>query len=200
MKNNVSLMLVAAVFAAPLAVHAQNQPQAAVAVVKAPDGGGAAEAVQLQGKIKSVDKKTRSVVIVGPNGNEIQMNLSDEVRNFDQIKVGDIVTLTMMHAIALELRKVENSGIRERVDSEKVTAAKPGEKPGVLVEKSVRVIANVVAVNAKAQTVTVRGPKRTLELSPKDPAVLKDVKVGDQVEAVYVEAVALTVSPAPKKK
>lgn len=197
--KRIPLMLAAAVFIAPLAAHAQNQPQAAVAVVKAPDGGGAAEAVQLQGKIKSVDKKARSVVVVGPNGNEIQLNLSDEVRNFDQIKVGDIVTLTMIHALALELRKVENSGIRERVDSENVTAAKPGEKPGVLVEKSVRVIANVVAVNAKAGIVTVRGPKRTLELAPKDPGTLKNVKVGDQVEVVYVEAVALTVSPAPKK-
>lgn len=197
--KKVSLMLAAAVFIVPLATHAQNQPQAAVAVVKSPDGGVAAEAVQLQGKIKSVDKKARSVVIVGPNGNEIQMNLSDEVKNFDQIRKGDLVTLTMMHALALELRKVANSGIRERVDSESVRAAKPGEKPGVVVEKSVRVIANVVAVNAKAQTVTLRGPKRTLELALKDPSVLKDVKVGDQVEVDYVEAVALTVSAAPKK-
>lgn len=197
--NKISLMLAAAVFIVPLATHAQNQPQAAVAVVKSPDGGVAAEAVQLQGKIKSVDKKARSVVIVGPNGNEIQMNLSDEVKNFDQIRKGDLVTLTMMHALALELRKVANSGIRERVDSESVRAAKPGEKPGVVVEKSVRVIANVVAVNAKAQTVTLRGPKRTLELALKDPSVLKDVKVGDQVEVDYVEAVALTVSAAPKK-
>lgn len=197
--NKISLILAAAVFIVPLATHAQNQPQAAVAVVKSPDGGVAAEAVQLQGKIKSVDKKARSVVIVGPNGNEIQMNLSDEVKNFDQIRKGDLVTLTMMHALALELRKVANSGIRERVDSESVRAAKPGEKPGVVVEKSVRVIANVVAVNAKAQTVTLRGPKRTLELALKDPSVLKDVKVGDQVEVDYVEAVALTVSAAPKK-
>lgn len=197
--NKISLILAAAVFIVPLSTHAQNQPQAAVAVVKSPDGGVAAEAVQLQGKIKSVDKKARSVVIVGPNGNEIQMNLSDEVKNFDQIRKGDLVTLTMMHALALELRKVANSGIRERVDSESVRAAKPGEKPGVVVEKSVRVIANVVAVNAKAQTVTLRGPKRTLELALKDPSVLKDVKVGDQVEVDYVEAVALTVSAAPKK-
>ena len=75
--------------------------------------GLASEAVQFQGKIKSVDKKTRSVVVVGPNGNEIMLNLSDEVKNFDQIKKGDLVTLTMMHAVALELRKVANNGIRE---------------------------------------------------------------------------------------
>ena len=145
-------------------------------------------------------EKGQIAVIVGPNGNEILMNLSDEVRNFDQIKVGDLVTLTMMQAIALELRKVANNGVRERVDSENAVVAKPGEKPGVVVEKSVRVVANVVAVNSKAQTVTLRGPKRTVELAVKDPAMLQNVKVGDQVEGVFTEAVALTVTAAPKKK
>lgn len=199
MKNNISMMLAAAAFAVPLALHAQNQPQAAVVVEKAPGAGAVSEAIQVQGKIKSVDRKSRSVVIVGPSGNEILMTLGDEVRNFDQIKAGDLVTMTMVHALALELRKVANDGIRERVNSENVRAAKPGEKPGVVVEKSVRVIANVVAVNPKAQTVTLRGPKRTLELALKDASTLQNVKVGDQVEAVYVEAVALNVSPAPKK-
>lgn len=199
MNKNVLLLAVAAL-AAPFAAQAQNQPQAVVMVEKAPGVGAASEAVQLQGKIKFVDKKRRSVVIVGPNGNEILMNLSDEVRNFDQIKVGDLVTLTMMQAIALELRKVANNGVRERVDSEKAVVAKPGEKPGVMVEKSVRVVANVVAVNSKAQTVTLRGPKRTVELAVKDPAMLQNVKVGDQVEGVFTEAVALTVTAAPKKK
>ncbi len=199
MNKNVLLLAVAAL-AAPFAAQAQNQPQAVVMVEKAPGVGAASEAVQLQGKIKFVDKKRRSVVIVGPNGNEILMNLSDEVRNFDQIKVGDLVTLTMMQAIALELRKVANNGVRERVDSENAVVAKPGEKPGVVVEKSVRVVANVVAVNSKAQTVTLRGPKRTVELAVKDPAMLQNVKVGDQVEGVFTEAVALTVTAAPKKK
>lgn len=199
MNKNVLLLAVAAL-AAPFAAQAQNQPQAVVMVEKAPGVGAASEAVQLQGKIKFVDKKRRSVVIVGPNGNEILMNLSDEVRNFDQIKVGDLVTLTMMQAIALELRKVANNGVRERVDSEKAVVAKPGEKPGVMVEKSVRVVANVVAVNSKAQTVTLRGPKRTVELAVKDPAMLQNVKVGDQVEGVFTEAVALTITAAPKKK
>lgn len=68
-----------------------------------------------------------------------------------------------------------------------------------MVEKSVRVIADVVAVNPKAQTITLRGPKRTLELAVKDPAMLQKVKVGDQVEGVYVEAVAMTVSTDKKK-
>lgn len=194
------LLVAAAMLTAPFAAHAQNQPQSLTVVERAPGAGAVSEALQLQGKIKSVDKKRRSVVIVGPNGNELQMNLSDEVRNFDQIRVGDLVTLTMMQAVALELRKVANNGVRERIERDNTVAAKPGEKPGVMVERSVQVVANVVAINPKAQTVTLRGAKRTLELAVGDPAMLQNVKVGDQVEGVYREAVALTVSAAPKGK
>lgn len=197
--KKIPMILAAALLAAPLFAIAQNQPQAAVVVEKSPGGGAVTEAVQLQGKVKSINKKTREVVVVGPNGNEVLFNLSNDVRNFDQIKVGDLVTLTYVQALALELKKAENKGIRERVDSENTVTAKPGEKPGAMVEKSVRVIADVVAVNPKAKTVTLKGPKRTVELYVEDPAKLQNVKVGDQVEVLYVEAVAMVVSAGKKK-
>ena len=60
-------------------------------------------------------------------------------------------------------------------------------------------IANVVAVNPRAQTVTLRGVERTVELGVNDPAQFKEIKVGDQVEAIYVEAVALEVTAAKRK-
>ena len=87
----------------------------------------------------------------------------------------------------------------KRVDSENAVRSKPGEKPGVAVEHKVHVTASVVAVNTKAQTITLRGPKRTVDLFINDPAQLQNVKVGDFVEAVYVEAIALTVSDVKKK-
>jgi Cu/Ag efflux protein CusF len=200
--NKISMILAATMLAAPLFAQAQNQPQALVMVEKAAGAGAVTEAVQLQGKVKSVDKKTRAVVVVGPNGNEILFNLSDEVRNFDQIKTGDLVTLTYAQALAMELRKIDKNQkkeLRSRVDHETALPAKPGEKPGMIVGNSVRVIADVVAVNPKSQTVTLRGPKRTVELTVQDPAIMKTVKVGDQVEGLYVEAVALSVSSDKKK-
>ena len=64
--------------------------------------------------------------------------------------------------------------------------------------RQVTVIADVVAVNAKTQTLTLRGPKRTVDLRLRDPKQVKLVKVGDQVEATYTEALAVSVEPAPK--
>jgi Cu/Ag efflux protein CusF len=53
-------------------------------------------------------------------------------------------------------------------------------------------------VNPKRQTVTLRGPKQTVTLKVRDPKQLKLVKAGDQVEATYTEAAAISVEPAPK--
>lgn len=197
--NKISALLAALLLSMPLLAVAQSAPQAAVVAASAPGQKAVAEAVQLQGKVKSIDKKSRSVVVVGAQGNEIFMALGEESRNFDQIRVGDLVTLTYVQALAIELRKVENNGIRERVESEQAVRAKPGEKPAGAIERSVRVVANVVAVNPKAKTVTLRGAKRTVELMVEDAALLKEVKVGNQVEALYVEAVALEVTAAKKK-
>lgn len=195
------LIVAAAILAAPLAAVAQNAPQAAVVAAAAPGKVAVTETVQLQGKIKSIDKKNRSAVIVGANGHEVVATLGDDAKNFSKVRVGDLVTLTYVQAIALELRKVANNGIRERVETQASATSKPGDNPAAGVAKSLRVVGNVIAINQKAQTVTVRGVKRTLELVVNDPAQLKEIKVGDQIEGLFVEAVALEVTPAaPAKK
>lgn len=197
--NRIFTVAAALAFSMPMNSMAQNAPQGAVIAATAPGQAGVAEAVQLQGKIKSVNKKDRSVVIVGAQGNEIFMALGEEARNFDQIRVGDLVTLTYVQALALELRKVDKNAVRERVESQQAVRAKPGEKPAGAIERTVRVVADVVAVNPKARTVTLRGPKRTVELAVNDPEQFKDIKVGNQVEATYTEAMALEVTAAKKK-
>lgn len=78
--------------------------------------------------------------------------------------------------------------------------AAPGAKPGGTVGREVTVTADVVAVNTSAKTVTLKGPKgRTVDLLVEDPERLKEIKKGDRVEAVYTEAMAVSVSPAAAK-
>jgi hypothetical protein len=177
---------------------AQNKPQAVVAVETAPGVLKVAEGVQFQGKFKSVDQKTRQVVIVGPNGNEFKTTLGNEVKNFNQIKVGDIVTLTHVEIFVADIKKPSKVEIRERVETEKAVTAKLGDKPAAAIERQVAIVADVTAVDEKKGTLTVRGATRTLDIKVKDPKVLKGVKVGTQIEAVVTEIIAIEVS-APKK-
>jgi Cu/Ag efflux protein CusF len=77
-----------------------------------------------------------------------------------------------------------------------VVRAAPGERPGAAVGREVKVVADVMVVNMKNQTVTLRGPKQTVTLKVRDPAQFKNITAGDQVEATYTEALALAVKPA----
>lgn len=199
MNKRLTTLLAAAALSLPIVATAQNAPQAEVIATRGQGEASVTEAIQLQGKVKSIDKQARSVVVIGAQGAEVVFTLPPEARNFDQIRVGDLVTLTYVQAVALELRRVQTNGIRERIESTDAVQSKPGAKPAAGIERTVTVIADVVAVNPKAQTVTLRGPQRTVELTVKDPAVLKAVKVGNQVEAIFTEAIGLEVTKAPAK-
>jgi len=196
--KKIALVSAAVLMMGTSAVMAQNKPQAVVAVETAPGVLKVAEGVQFQGKFKSVDPKTRQVVIVGPNGNEFKTVLGDEVKNFNQIKVGDIVTLTHVEILVADIKKPSKVDIGERIETEKAARAKLGDKPAAAIERQVTVVADVTAVDEKKGTITLRGATRTLDLKVKDPKVLKGVKVGTQVEATVTEIIAIEVT-APKK-
>jgi Cu/Ag efflux protein CusF len=123
-----------------------------------------------------------------------------EVKNFDKLKVGDQVDLQYVEALTLELKK-GGGLVVARTDKSGAVAAKPGEMPAGAVGRQVTVVANVVATDPAKQTVTLKGPKQTVELRITDPEQFKRVAKGDQVEATFTQAMAVAVEPAaPAKK
>ena len=74
-------------------------------------------------------------------------------------------------------------------------------KPGGAVGRKVTAFATVAAVNPKKQFVTLRGPLgNEYDVQVVDPALLKTVNKGDEVEVVYTEALAISVQSAPGPK
>lgn len=157
-----------------------------------PGKGVVANVVEITATVQAVNKADRTVTIKGPKGNVETITAGPEVKNFDQIKAGDQVALRYVEALSLELKKGGKAPV-ERTDSTMAGTAKPGEMPAAGVGRQVQVTANVVAVDAGTQTVTLKGPRQTVNLHVADPAQFKLVKVGDQVEAKYTEAVLLSV-------
>ena len=76
-------------------------------------------------------------------------------------------------------------------------AAKPkapeAAKPKVQEAAVVTLRGTVEAIDKEKQTVTLKGPKRTLTLHVRDPKKLEAIKVGDPVVGKYYEAVAIEV-------
>lgn len=198
MKIRIALLVIA--FAAfPAAVPAQ-QPSAESGVITstAPGKVGAGAVTETTLVVESIDKATRHVTLKGPGGNSETIVAGDEVRNFDQIRVGDQVVVRYTEALALELKKTKG-GTPSIKEQEHTSRAKLGEKPAGTVTKEVTVVANVESVDASTQTVTLRGPKQTVRLKVQDPEQFKNIKKGDQVEATYTESIAISVQAAPAK-
>jgi Cu/Ag efflux protein CusF len=177
-------------------VMAQNQPQGIIAVDAGPGTLKALEGVQFQGKFKSVDAKTRRVVVVGPDGREFEYVLGDEWKNFNQIKVGDIVTMSITKVIVSDV-KVINNGIKEREEKQTYSRAPLGAKPAGIIEHQVRIVSDVIAIDTKTNIVTLKGPYKTVQIAV-GPEVIKGLKVGNQIEALITENVAVQVTAPPK--
>lgn len=192
--------LIAAVALATLALTAHAQDKKAAD--KSAGVVGKASAVYV---VDAIDQATRKVVLKDAAGNTLTFVAGDDVKNLPQVVKGDKVTFTVVEAVVLSLNK-SSSTVRERVETETASTAPAGSKPAGTVTRSVKIVASVEAIDAKGGKVTVRGPQRTVDLPVKDPAVLKGLKVGDMVEAVFAESVSIKVekgmaSPAaPAKK
>jgi hypothetical protein len=191
-----SILLAALIAAVPVLASAQQPPKTATVVEKEKGAVAVADAIELQGTVTAIDKNTRAVTILGAGGKVITVTAGPQVKNFNKIKVGDLVTLTYVSALALELKK-GGGRLRERIESEQATAAKPGERPTGSVSRTVKVIADVTAVDAAAGTITLQGPQRSVDLVVKDKELLRDVRVGDQIFATYEELTVVSITPTP---
>ena len=138
--------------------------------------------------------RNRIVTLKTASGKIVEVVCGPEVKNFDQLKVGGKVNVEYVEALSLELKK---GGGGVRGETEKTTGARAaaGAKPGAAAGRQVTVLADVVGVDSKTHMVTLRGPRGLVDLHVKDPEQLKNIKKGDQIEAVYTEAVAVGVEP-----
>jgi Cu/Ag efflux protein CusF len=170
----------------------------AVVAGTAPGKGGVAEVVKLAATITAIDKATRDVTLKGPQGNELTLTAGPEVKNFDQMKVGDQVNVEYVQALTLELKK-GGGLVVARTEQKGGAVAKPGEKPAGAVGRQVTVVADVIGTDPAKQTITLKGPKQTVEMRIADPEQFKRIAKGDQVEATYTQALAMVVAPAAKK-
>lgn len=195
------LFLSAALVAAASVPAFAQKPDAsgATSTKTAPGKGTTTNVARITASVEAVDAAARTVTLKGPRGNVVVLPVGPEVKNFDRIKVGDFVVVRYLQALTLELKK-GGKELRQRTEREESAAAQPGERPAAGAARKITVVADVIAVDPKKMTVTLRGPKRTVELKVRDPEQIKLVKVGDQVEATYTEAVAISVEPAPKPK
>jgi hypothetical protein len=158
------------------------------------------DVVEARAMVTGIDLPQRLVALKDEKGQEIVVEVSEAVRNLDQVKVGDEVVVSYTEALAWQVKAAGEGapGVSTGTD---VTRAKPGDKPGGTVGRTVTVSATITAIDMAHDTVTLTGPGgRSQTIKARDPANLRKVQVGDLVDITYSEAVAIAVRPVGKKK
>ena len=185
----------------PLAALAQSAPNAQTGVVTGQRSVAGVATGELTANVIAVDPAQRTVTLQGASGQTRTIEVGDQVRNFDQIKVGDTVHAKYTHALALELKKGAATMATPTEERAITPPPAPGEKPGGTVARKVTAVAEVVAVDPARQMVTLRGPAgNEVDVDVQDPNQLKNIRKGDHVQITYVEALAIAVAEAPARK
>ncbi|MDQ0138893.1 hypothetical protein [Cupriavidus necator] len=189
------LIVTAALAAACAAsVTAMAQPETRVDAVSGVGASRTTNTVKATATVVAIDAATRTIALKDEQGKVTDVQVGDDVRNFGQLRVGDAVTVEYTQALSVSLNR--QSGIRSSTEREIADRAPPGARPGGMVGREVTVTADVVAVDTKTGMVTLKGPRgRMVDVRVADPKQLKAVRAGEQVQAVYTEALAISVTP-----
>jgi len=155
-----------------------------------------ARVVTTTATVVAIDLDKRIVTLKGPKGNEMEVAVGDRVKNLPQVQVGDQVIVKYYEALALRVVPPGEAPPAASASSALATA-EPGQKPAAVGGHEVSVTVTIEAINLKAGTATFKGPEgHSTTVKAADPKNLKLIKVGDQVEITYTEALAISVHKA----
>jgi hypothetical protein len=155
-------------------------------------GGIVVKTHKTKATVTGIDRDDREVTTVAPDGKKTKFICGPEVRNFDQIRVGDQVKATVTEKVAVSLL---DPGLTRTSSQSSVVALSPkGEKPGVVWANVVETIARVEKLDLKKREVTLRFPDGDSETYE----VRKDVdmsraRLGQEVSIRSTKAVAVHV-------
>jgi len=146
---------------------------------------------KLSGVVTGIDPQARKVTFVAQDGKKTTVKCGPEVRNFDRIRVGDIIKATATDELTVAMAR--EGAVLPKSASELVLAAPKGAKPAALVAETQQYTATITAIDLKRRRATLRFP----DGSTRTFIVRKDVdlterKVGEEV--VFRVATAMAVS------
>ena len=192
-------LFLAAFIVGSSAVQAQQTPATPAAKPTVIDAAVTDNRYQLyEGEVVKIDKKTRTITFKNKEG-ESKFVAGPDITNFAQIKKGDRVSVSYELAVAIELIKTKSDGVRSKVETNTVTKSKADEKPAERITNKTTIVADIVEVNREKQLVSVKGPSgKITTVTVKNPALLADVNVGEQVKVIYFDAMAASIT-SPKK-
>ena len=149
------------------------------------------QTVTLSGTVETIDHDRRVVNIKTPDGKFETIDVPSSAKRFDELKVGDKVSITYNNTVSARLKPPGEAPVNTATGS---STAGQGERPGGTASMERTMTATISGIDKSASSITFTGPNGwKYSRRVVDPTVLDKVKVGDQVDVTWDTDVTVSV-------
>jgi hypothetical protein len=157
----------------------------------------ASQSASMNAVVVAINHETRALTLRGPEGNAVSMVAGENVRNLDQVNIGDVVSASYQRTLSIEVMPGDGSEPGAGGMTAAARAAK-GDLPAGVISDAKVVTASVEEIDLEANTFKLKFPGGDVQqFTARDPENLKRAAVGDMVVITTTETLALTVNESP---
>jgi hypothetical protein len=161
-----------------------------ISMVAGEAGGMQEDTFTATATVSAIDPATRSVTLTGEDNSQASFIAGPEVKNFDQLKVGDKVTAELTERLTVFVR--HDSADPTVTHAAALATAPKGAKPGVMVGQVFEITAKVTAIDTENRKATLQfSGGETREVPVRSDVDLTRYHVGDTVVMRVSETLSL---------
>jgi Cu/Ag efflux protein CusF len=148
--------------------------------------------------VLAVDAANFQVTVEGSDKNPITLQLTDKAKALHNLKVGDKVDIHVTRSIAYVLDTDVNSDRGVSTKTGMTPANKDNPNPGGEAFRQVKVTSKITHIDLKKHEVTLLPPEGKVKVvkieDPDLQARMKNLKVGQTVDAIFTEVLKIKTS------
>jgi Cu/Ag efflux protein CusF len=149
-------------------------------------------------KVQAIDLASRQVTVEGANGKPVTFQLTEKAKALPNLKVGDTVDIYVTRAVAYVLNTDVGGAPKMSDESGSIRATQANPNPGGEAFRQVKVTSQIKKIDLKTHEVSLLPPEGKLQVvkveNPDLQARMKNLKVGQTVDAIYTEVLRVETS------
>ena len=146
------------------------------------------QTVTIAGTIETIDQSKRAMNIKTADGKFVAVNVPENVKRFDQLKVGDKIKATYNNYVIVRLKPAGEAAV-DTADTTTTMGKSSGSKAMVRT-----MTATIDSIDKSASSITFVGPNEwKYSRRVVDPTVFDQVKVGDRIDITWNTVLTVSV-------
>ncbi|AVH38480.1 hypothetical protein AL532_20185 [Pseudomonas monteilii] len=150
-------------------------------------------------QVTAIDLANRQVTVKGPdNRKDVTFQLTEKAKALPNLKVGDQVDIFVTRAVAYVLNTDVGGAPKASEESGTIRATAQNPNPGGEAFRQVRVTSQIKKIDLAKHEVSLLPPEGKLQVvkveNPDLQARMKNLKVGQTVDAIYTEVLRVETS------